>query len=70
MHKADFLKQATQNTIDLFYAYCHDNDMEKVLSFFSKESCFISWGKDEIYLDLAAVAATLHRRMTLPYYIV
>ena len=69
MHKTAFLAQAERNTIDLFHAYCHDNDMEKVLSFFSKESCFISWGKDEIYLDFEAITATLHRRMTLPYFI-
>ena len=69
MHKTAFLAQAERNTIDLFHAYCHDNDMEKVLSYFSKESCFISWGKDEIYLDFEAITATLHRRMTLPYFI-
>ena len=69
MHKTAFLAQAERNTIDLFHAYCHDNDMEKVLSYFSKESCFISWGKDEIYLDFEAITATLHRRKTLPYFI-
>ena len=69
MHKADFLQQAEQNTLDFFYAYCHDNNMEKVLSYFSKESCFISWGKDELYLDFDAIMATMHKRMTLPYFI-
>ena len=69
MREANFLKQAEQNTVDFFYTYCHDNNMEKVLSYFSKESCFISWGKDELYLDFDAIMATMHKRMTLPYFI-
>ena len=69
MNSLSFLDQARQNTIDFFYAYCHANDMERALSYFSQTSSFISWGKNEVYLDYAAVAATLHERMTMPYFL-
>ncbi|MGM9582566.1 MAG: YybH family protein, partial [Phascolarctobacterium sp.] len=67
MSDATFLEQARLATIELFHAYCHENNMVKALSFFSKESCFIGWGEQEIYLDHQAISATFYERLTAPY---
>ena len=69
MNNAAFIELARRNTLEMFYAYCHENDMEKTLSFFSKESCFIGWGAKEVYLNYQSISATARERMSLPYYL-
>ena len=66
MHDA-FLELARQRSIDFFQAYCIENNMEKVLNYFSQKSSFIGWGSREVYLDYNAIAATAHERMTIPF---
>ena len=67
MTNISFAEQAKQRSLDFFQAYGVENNMEKVLSFFSKESALIGWGSKEIYLDYAAIVATAHQRMTIPF---
>ncbi|MGM9569166.1 MAG: PAS domain-containing protein [Phascolarctobacterium sp.] len=68
MNKADFCEQARQKTIELFNAYCQENDMDKALSYFSSNACFIGWGEQEIYLDKQSIVATTYERMRLPFF--
>ena len=68
MTNISFAEQAKQRSLDFFQAYGVENNMEKVLSFFSKESALIGWGSKEIYLDYAAIVATAHQRMTIPFF--
>ena len=68
MTNISFAEQAKQRSLDFFQAYGVENNMEKVLSFFSKESALIGWGPKEIYLDYAAIVATAHQRMTIPFF--
>ena len=67
MLDASFAEQARQRTLDFFQAYCIDNNMDKVLSYFSKQSSYIGWGSQEIYPDYAAIVATAHERLTIPF---
>ena len=64
-----FQEQARTKAIEVLHAYCHENDMEKCLSYFAKECSFIGWGSKELYFDHAALAATIHERMTMPYFL-
>ena len=48
MTNISFAEQAKQRSLDFFQAYGVENNMEKVLSFFSKESALIGWGSKEI----------------------
>ena len=68
MIDVSFTEQAKQRTLAFFQAYYIDNDMEKMLSFFSKHSAFVGWGSKELYFDYEAIAATAHERMTIPFY--
>ena len=68
MTNISFAEQAKQRSLDFFQAYGVENNMEKVLSFFSKESALIGWGPKEIYFDYAAIVATAHQRMTIPFF--
>ena len=67
MLDASFAEQARQRTLDFFQAYCIDNNMDKVLSYFSKQSSYIGWGSQEIYPDYADIVATAHERLTIPF---
>ena len=49
MRNASFVEQARQRTLDFFQAYFIENNMEKMLSYFSKHSSFMGWGSKEIY---------------------
>lgn len=69
MLDASFAEQARQRTLDFFQAYCIDNNMDKVLSYFSKQSSYIGWGSQEIYPDYAAIVATAHERLTIPFFV-
>ena len=67
MTNISFAEQARQRTLDFFQAYCTENNMEKTLSYFSEQSSYIGWGSQEIYPDYAAIVATAHERMTIPF---
>ena len=69
MRNASFVEQARQRTLDFFQAYFIENNMEKMLSYFSKHSSFMGWGSKEIYPDYEAIAATAHERMTIPFFV-
>lgn len=69
MNDASFAQQACQKAVELFHAYCHEHNREKVLSYFSQQSCLVDWGAQDIYDDFDSIAASIRSRMTLPYHL-
>lgn len=52
MREANFLKQAEQNTVDFFYAYCHDNNMEKSSPTFPRKAASSAGARTSFILIL------------------
>ncbi len=63
MKQSEFCKKAQQNAIAVLKAYFVESNMEKALSYFSKDcSSWIGWGENELYLSYPDVFNTFTRR--------
>lgn len=63
MKQSEFCKKAQQNAIAILKAYFVESNMEKALSYFSKDcSSWIGWGENELYLNYPDVFNTFTRR--------
>ncbi len=63
MKQSEFCKKAQQNAIAVLKAYFVESNMEKALSYFSKDcSSWIGWGENELYLNYPDVFNTFTRR--------
>lgn len=63
MKQSEFCKKAQQNAIAFLKAYFVESNMEKALSYFSKDcSSWIGWGENELYLNYPDVFNTFTRR--------
>lgn len=63
MKQSEFCKKAQQNAIAVLKAYFVESNMEKALSYFSKDcSSWIGWGENELYLSYQDVFNTFTRR--------
>lgn len=63
MKQSEFCKKAQQNAIAVLKAYFIESNMEKALSYFSKDcSSWIGWGENELYLNYPDVFNTFTRR--------
>lgn len=63
MKQSEFCKKAQQNAIAILKAYFVESNMEKALSYFSKDcSSWIGCGENELYLNYPDVFNTFTRR--------
>lgn len=63
MKQSEFCKKAQQNAIAILKVYFVESNMEKALSYFSKDcSSWIGWGENELYLNYPDVFNTFTRR--------